>query len=575
MGIPGLAEHLPPECMSSPVHVYAVAAGCVGLFDMSSLLHSAASSHEGKHDLVDTYVQQCVFDLIVKANTEYRILPICVFEPTEKPDPKRTRAEAMPPDGLQDAPDHATSATRARYIRKDAVQFALASQLTSRGFPCLMAPFEADAQLVALQQSEDLRDAAIFAYDYDLAILGARHFFLVTSFSRGTGRLYRSPQLLVDSGVINFQPDFPHFESQWALPALAAFSKSDYGNIAGVGLKTVTRFLRRHSSKTKASDWTPASLARAFFRDKEVQGRLDRSKSRPELEAESILVMQLFDSYPVAAVLDGSNDVAIRPLHDPLDDGVWGKIRNLFARTRSIDQVFPPPHTQRVRMQMLRGPDGLELPPLANLLAPVDLPGGLRALCPDSGLGKSVSTMTPQELTAARQSRFNVPAKGDRARKVLETQNHQAMIYPKSIPMILNVVPSVAHTVRAMGAIRHGGSQECSLYRQLKQLVKAGSFAPFFRTWHSVCDHISRQHLFLCSKEDVLNDTQRDSWLALVQPKQRSAPSSSSLVGVRHRNGDHFCCAGFALCAGNDEQICRKARAVSCVHRRAGHSTGK
>eukprot|EP00050_Salpingoeca_kvevrii_P001764 m.178638 g.178638 ORF g.178638 m.178638 type:complete len:796 (-) comp10450_c0_seq7:4157-6544(-) len=600
MGIPGFPECVPAPCMSSTINVYAAAAGCTGLFDVSSLLHSAASAHRADPSIsLEDHVLQSVVSLLVHVYVNHRILPICIFEPTEGPRPKLRREnlflktslfslwqQCSSPDTTvpvtsaaghgQQTPDGITGldgrtavqAGHASFRRTDALQFALASKLTSRGFPCVMAPFEADAQLVALQQTPVFQDAAIFAYDYDLAILGANHFFLVSSFSRGEGRLYRSPKVLFASGLADAE-EFPHLRSPWALPAIAALSSSDYGSVKGVGLKGASKFLHDLARKTSANveTWTPVSIARAFVLDPKIRRKISLPDgSLTVSERDIIRVMYIFAHYPVVALHDSA--APLQPLTDPEHDSIWNDVLHEFS-TSFVKDTLLNQHRRLIHTHMFKGPHEEHLPQLADILAPKGLPRLLvgtadtatRALYPNFRADVDVGGMTPKQLAPTRRLRRNVPTDLDQAREVIRSQDKFCDSYPSLETHVLNDQESVEHRMHSVGTIPD--APFAAFPEQIDRLVEKGSFAPFLDGWYSSTSQLASQMLFLCEEDDVLRDLRGPSlagspqcppYRAWRQTARRKSSFNPLTVTIGARKSLRFVRATMSRSAGKQDQ---------------------
>lgn len=244
MGISGLLPFL--ETSSRTVHISEFK-GCTVAIDSYCWLHKGAfgcCEKLARGEQTDAYIMYCLKYIRLLQN--YKIKPIMVFDgqhlPAKQHTEKKRRdnrnfARRRAAELLRlDKPEEARNYLRQCIDITHEMALALIKECRNMGVDCIVAPYEADAQLAYLniQKIADI----VITEDSDLILFGCSRIIFKLDIN-GNGKLVEAEKLYLS---MNMRPDFYTFDK---FRYMCILSGCDYlQSLSGIGLKKALKFIK-------------------------------------------------------------------------------------------------------------------------------------------------------------------------------------------------------------------------------------------------------------------------------------------------------------------------------------------
>lgn len=244
MGISGLLPFL--EASSRTIHISEFK-GCTVAIDSYCWLHKGAfgcCEKLARGENTDAYVMYCLKYIRLLQN--YRIKPIMVFDGQHLPAKLQTEKKRRESRNFArkraaellrlDKPDEARNYLRQCIDVTHEMALALIKECRKIGVDCIVAPYEADAQLAYLniQKIADI----VITEDSDLVLFGCDRIIFKLDIS-GNGRLIEAEKLYLS---MKMRPDSYTFDK---FRYMCILSGCDYlQSLSGIGLKKAQKFIK-------------------------------------------------------------------------------------------------------------------------------------------------------------------------------------------------------------------------------------------------------------------------------------------------------------------------------------------
>ncbi|XP_052863763.1 exonuclease 1 [Anopheles cruzii] len=245
MGITGLLPFL--EKASSPCHLRDLRGKCVAI-DSYCWLHRGAfgcAERLARGEQTDAHVQYCL--KYVQLLVSYGIKPILVFDGRHLP--AKAATEAKRREGRENARKRGAELLRLgridearKFLRRcvditHEMALQLIRECRKRHVDCVVAPYEADAQLAYLNRIDIAQ--YVVTEDSDLVLFGCNRIIFKLDLT-GHGRLVESSKLHLAMGCREDRYEFSKFRQMCIL------SGCDYlDSLPGIGLAKACRFVLR------------------------------------------------------------------------------------------------------------------------------------------------------------------------------------------------------------------------------------------------------------------------------------------------------------------------------------------